>query len=47
MFDALEWLAAMISDVPGKKKRMVRYYGYYRSRKKLQEGIFCHSCACR
>jgi len=29
LFDALEWLAAMCSHVPGKGKQMVRYYGYY------------------
>ena len=29
MFDALEWLAAMCSHVPGKGEQMVRYYGYY------------------
>jgi hypothetical protein len=28
-FDALEWLAAMCSHVPGKGEQMVRYYGYY------------------
>jgi len=29
VFDALEWLAAMCSHVPGKGEQMVRYYGYY------------------
>ena len=29
IFDALEWLAAMCSHVPGKGEQMVRYYGYY------------------
>jgi len=29
LFDALEWLAAMCSHVPGKGEQMVRYYGYY------------------
>ena len=29
MFDALEWLAATFSHVPGKGEQMVRYYGYY------------------
>ena len=29
VFDALEWLAAMCSYVPGKGEQMVRYYGYY------------------
>ena len=28
-FDALEWLAAMCSDVPNKGEQMVRYYGSY------------------
>ena len=27
-FDALEWLAAMCSHVPGKGEQMVRHYGY-------------------
>ena len=30
-FDALEWLAAMCSHVPGKGEQMVRYYGHYRN----------------
>jgi hypothetical protein len=29
VFDALEWLTAMCSDVPNKSEQMVRYYGYY------------------
>jgi hypothetical protein len=29
VFDALEWIAAMCSHVPGKGEQMVRYYGYY------------------
>jgi hypothetical protein len=29
VFDALEWLAAMCSQVPTKGEQMVRYYGYY------------------
>ena len=29
LFDALEWLAAMCSHVPGKGEQMVRYYGHY------------------
>lgn len=29
LIDALEWLAAMCSHVPGKGEQMVRYYGYY------------------
>jgi hypothetical protein len=29
VFDALEWLAAMCSHVPGKSEQMVRYYGHY------------------
>jgi len=40
IFDALEWLAAMCSHVPGKGEQMVRYYGYYsnvsRGRRKKQ-----------
>jgi hypothetical protein len=40
VFDALEWLAAMSSHVPGKGEQMVRYYGYYsnvsRGRRKRQ-----------
>ncbi len=28
VFDALEWMAAMCSHVPGKGEQMVRYYGY-------------------
>jgi len=29
VFDAMEWLAAMCSQVPNKGEQMVRYYGYY------------------
>ncbi len=29
VFDAVEWLAAMCSQVPNKGEQMVRYYGYY------------------
>jgi hypothetical protein len=31
VFEALEWLAAMCSNVPNKGEQMVRYYGYYSS----------------
>ena len=31
MLHALEWLAAMCSQVPNKGEQMVRYYGYYSS----------------
>jgi hypothetical protein len=38
VFDALEWIAAMCSHVPGKGEQMIRYYSYYsnvsRSRRK-------------
>ena len=29
VFDALDWIAAMCSHVPGKGEQMVRYYGHY------------------
>jgi hypothetical protein len=29
VLDALEWLAAMCSPVPGEGEQIVRYYGYY------------------
>ncbi|MFC1815854.1 transposase [Thermodesulfobacteriota bacterium] len=29
VFDALEWMAAMCSHIPGRGEQMVRYYGYY------------------
>jgi hypothetical protein len=29
VFDVLEWLAAMCSNVPNEGEQMVRYYGYY------------------
>ncbi|MBW1737359.1 MAG: transposase [Deltaproteobacteria bacterium] len=29
IFDALEWIAAMCSDVPNKGEQMVTYYGFY------------------
>jgi hypothetical protein len=28
-FDALDWLAAMISHIPDQREQMVRYYGFY------------------
>jgi len=29
VFDALEWMAAMCSHIPGKGEQMARYYGSY------------------
>ena len=28
-FDALQWLAAMVSRVPNQGEQMILYYGYY------------------
>lgn len=29
VFDALEWLAAMCSNIPNRGEQMVRYYGWH------------------
>ena len=28
-FDALDWLAQLVTHIPNKGEQMVRYYGYY------------------
>ena len=28
-FTALDWLAGLVTHIPGKGEQMVRYYGYY------------------
>ena len=28
-FTALDWLARLVTHIPGKGEQMVRYYGYY------------------
>jgi hypothetical protein len=48
VFPAMEWLAAMCSNIPNRGEQMVRYYGYYsnvvrgkRQQERIDDAIPC------
>ena len=48
VFSAMEWLAAMCSNIPNRGEQMVRYYGYYsnvvrgkRQQERIDDAIPC------